>query len=259
MQTHTTVLVLLLAHLLGDFLFQSNAMVEGKRKRRLTAYVAHGAAHYSTSLLCLLLFVRPQRLVPGAVLVALAVLGHLLLDWATTTVARSRRMEPGAWLFLMDQLAHIAWLVLLVHLFDRRGLDQLLADLEALRSTVTHLLPLGILYMAVIFAGGHLIRLLLRPLERRLQTLADSTDPTLPAAGMQIGWLERFLVLTAILADSPEAAGLVVAAKSIFRFPEIKGRHLTEYFLIGTLLSVALAVLGAAAFALLAGPGAARR
>ena len=39
-------------------------------------------------------------------------------------------------------------------------------------------------------------------------------------------------------------AGLIIAAKSVFRFSEIKGRPFAEYFLIGTLSSVALAALG---------------
>lgn len=63
-------------------------------------------------------------------------------------------------------------------------------------------------------------------------------------AGMWIGRLERFLILTAVLIGSPAGVGLVLAAKSIFRFEGGRqGRAQTEYFLIGTLLSVSEAVL----------------
>ena len=62
---------------------------------------------------------------------------------------------------------------------------------------------------------------------------------------MVIGILERFLILTAVLAGSPAGVGLVVAAKSVFRFEDAKkGRHNAEYFLIGTFLSVTEAVIG---------------
>lgn len=62
-------------------------------------------------------------------------------------------------------------------------------------------------------------------------------------AGLYIGWLERFLVLTAVVIGSPEAAGLVAAAKSIFRFEDMKqGRAFAEYFLLGTFLSVSEAL-----------------
>ena len=62
-------------------------------------------------------------------------------------------------------------------------------------------------------------------------------------AGMYIGWLERFLVVTAILVQSPSMVGLILTGKSIARFPELKERF-AEYFLIGTLLSIGLAVIG---------------
>ena len=52
-------------------------------------------------------------------------------------------------------------------------------------------------------------------------------------AGMYIGWLERFLVVTAILVQSPSMVGLILTGKSIARFPELKERF-AEYFLIGT-------------------------
>lgn len=66
----------------------------------------------------------------------------------------------------------------------------------------------------------------------------------LPRAGRYIGWLERFLILTAVLLQAPTAVGLVLAAKSVFRFGEIsRNRQAAEYFLIGTLISVSEAVL----------------
>jgi hypothetical protein len=63
-------------------------------------------------------------------------------------------------------------------------------------------------------------------------------------AGLYIGWLERFLVLTAVLVQSPAMIGLILTGKSIARLPELKGPRFAEYFLIGTLLSISLALLG---------------
>jgi hypothetical protein len=64
-------------------------------------------------------------------------------------------------------------------------------------------------------------------------------------AGHYIGWLERFLVLTAIFLQSPGTVGLILAAKSIARYPELKSTgRFVEYFLIGTLLSISIAIIG---------------
>jgi hypothetical protein len=56
--------------------------------------------------------------------------------------------------------------------------------------------------------------------------------------------LERAITLTLLLLDQFGALGLVIAAKSIARFKALEDRDFAEYFLIGTLASVLLALLG---------------
>jgi hypothetical protein len=43
---------------------------------------------------------------------------------------------------------------------------------------------------------------------------------------------------------SPATVGLIIAAKSIARYPEMKSQSFAEYFLIGTLFSIGLALVG---------------
>ena len=100
------------------------------------------------------------------------------------------------------------------------------------------------IYMVVIFAGGYLIRALTRPLVNVTSRAADETTAQLRNAGMYIGWLERFLILTALLLRPPATAGLVLTAKAIARYPEFKHVRFAEYFLIGTLLSLCVAMMG---------------
>lgn len=64
-----------------------------------------------------------------------------------------------------------------------------------------------------------------------------------PAGGKAIGMLERALVYAAVLVGHPEAAALVVAVKSVARYPEFAhDRKFAEYFLVGTLLSLSVAL-----------------
>jgi hypothetical protein len=60
--------------------------------------------------------------------------------------------------------------------------------------------------------------------------------------GEVIGVLERLITFALIAAGSPGAVGLVVAAKAAARFPEFKDAEFAEYFLVGTLTSVGVAV-----------------
>jgi hypothetical protein len=67
------------------------------------------------------------------------------------------------------------------------------------------------------------------------------------ARGRTIGVLERALALTFVLLGQYGALGLVVAAKSLARFKALEDREFAEYFLIGTLGSLLLALLGGVA------------
>jgi hypothetical protein len=95
------------------------------------------------------------------------------------------------------------------------------------------------------FGGGYLIRDFTRALSEGVdQHSPEKTADQLQNAGLYIGWLERFLVITALLLHSPASIGLILTAKSIARYPQFKSEHFAEYFLIGTLLSIAIAILG---------------
>jgi len=64
--------------------------------------------------------------------------------------------------------------------------------------------------------------------------------------GATIGMLERCLVLTFVLAANYGAIGLILAAKGLLRYPEIKDtqdQKMPEYILVGTMLSLIWAVV----------------
>ena len=62
-------------------------------------------------------------------------------------------------------------------------------------------------------------------------------------AGEVIGVLERLLTYTLVATGAFTAVGFVIAAKAAARYPLFKEREFAEYFLIGTLTSVGLALL----------------
>ena len=76
-------------------------------------------------------------------------------------------------------------------------------------------------------------------------TKLTKNNESLKDAGKYIGVLERLLVFIFILAGHWEAVGFLITAKSVFRFGDLtasKERKLTEYILIGTLISFGIAV-----------------
>jgi len=63
--------------------------------------------------------------------------------------------------------------------------------------------------------------------------------------GATIGILERILVVVFVLTGTEAAIGFVVAAKTLARFRLLDDRDFAEYYLLGTLASVAVAIVTA--------------
>jgi len=238
-------LILCLGHIASDFLLQTDAMVKAK-KHGAAAYWKHGLIHY-VAIVVVAVFADPTLLARirfQAICVAL-VGAHVLIDFCKERLTVAAKIRDNALTFLTDQAAHIVTIVAAALLFTGTSPMAAVAWLGALDPHRDRILAVLVIYFAVVFAGGYAIRYLTRPLTRHLPQLGDESTQSLRNAGMYIGWLERSLVLTAMILRSPATVGLVLAAKSIARFPELgKSERFAEYFLIGTLLSLLAAIFG---------------
>ena len=237
------VLTVLLAHLVGDFPLQTSHLVRGK-ERGSRAYVVHGGIHFLVLLLCVAAFLGLGILADLWFwsLAALYISLHLAIDRLKQALLSKGRLADSASIFVVDQVLHICTILLFAWFVTRPDWSSLRAQLSWSSATGERVLEAGVVYVAVVFAGGYLIRYLTRNLTVGMEMPGGTTDEV-KNVGMYIGWLERFLVVTAILVQSPAMVGLILTGKSIARFPELKAKF-AEYFLIGTLLSLALAVVG---------------
>ncbi|HSK07919.1 MAG TPA: hypothetical protein VK990_10390 [Acidimicrobiia bacterium] len=99
--------------------------------------------------------------------------------------------------------------------------------------------------IVIVVVGGLLLTLPSNWAVRRVLRMARHEAPQGEnRAGRWIGVLERLLIYVLVLIGAAAAAGLVVAAKSILRFPEISRKPAAidpEYVLIGSLASWLLA------------------
>ncbi len=83
----------------------------------------------------------------------------------------------------------------------------------------------------------------------RPEQVEEEIQPLI-GAGEVIGILERLVTFVLVSVGGFAAVGFVIAAKAAVRYPQFKKREFAEYFLIGTLCSVGLAVLTALTFGL---------
>jgi Protein of unknown function (DUF3307) len=242
-----TLLAIYLAHLLSDFVLQSPRLVEQKRRGKFSSYLLHGFIHYFAAILLVGFFVRASAVSVRTYLVLLALAAiHLLLDAAKLRLTNSGLVYEGAFAYVSDQLIHFLTIVFAAWLLTPGlAFAQLFSLAGLVRAMQTKWLAVPVVYIAIVFGGGYLIRDLTRNLAEGVKSQTPHRgSEQLQNAGLYIGWLERFLVLTALLLQSPATVGLILTAKSIARYPEFRSERFAEYFLIGTLLSISIAILG---------------
>ncbi|MEV4628677.1 hypothetical protein AB0J90_20645 [Micromonospora sp. NPDC049523] len=123
-------------------------------------------------------------------------------------------------------------------LYERGGLTRLIEnDRIALLSSGA---------LLAVFAGNELVLVVIRPYLLSLERQGENVASIVPT-GLHIGWIERTIVFSFIVAGEPEAATLAVAAKSLIRIPEVQ-RHagvFAQYVVVGTLANLLVAMLAA--------------
>jgi hypothetical protein len=226
---------LLLAHLLGDFLLQPTQWVKQKEKKKLRspALYLHSALH--ALLAWLFVFKLDFWFAASMLFVA-----HLAID-ATKLLAQSKT-HKRKWFFI-DQGLH---LLSLLGIWWWYSDSNAFLNLEILLNNNATWLILTVgfaLSLPASFFIKHII-------ERWAPATDLSIHDSLQNAGRYIGIMERLLVYILVLTGNITAVGFLLAAKSVFRFGDLRqaqDRKLTEYILIGTLLSFGLALFSALA------------
>ncbi|WP_396178688.1 DUF3307 domain-containing protein [Flavobacterium sp.] len=218
---------LFLAHLLGDFLLQPSKWVVDKEKKKEKSIYLY--IHIALHMALILIFVAKKDFLIYGILLAIS---HGIIDFIKLKFQTSKTKR--IW-FSIDQVAHLLMIFITVLLYTKTTIP-----INDISSRVW------------IFSTG--IVLLTKPTSLFLKNILsiwtpekkDSKDDSLQNAGNYIGILERLFVFCFITTGHFEAIGFLLAAKSIFRFgdlKEAKDRKLTEYVLIGTLLSFGIAML----------------
>jgi hypothetical protein len=232
---------LILAHLLGDFVFQTASWVKAKEEKRLSAWqlYAHSLIHG------LLIFVLVWDF--GAWKIALLItVAHFTID--TVKIYAQRANTRRMWFFI-DQAAHFVSITAIAFFFSETKTEQFYEDLYVyLHSYLLLITSIIFLTQPVSIAIKVFISKWTPQIgEGKDAELRNAEDiESLASAGKYIGILERLFVFTFVVSGQWQAIGFLIAAKSIFRFgylKESKNRKLTEYILIGTLVSFGIAML----------------
>ncbi|HEX9510194.1 MAG TPA: DUF3307 domain-containing protein [Puia sp.] len=217
---------LIIAHLLTDFVLQPAQWVRDRQEKHFASswLYLHGLV---TALVAFIFIGWSYWSVALIILVT-----HTIIDgW------KSYRPQKVSY-FLIDQFLHLAviaacWYVLFGRLdILRQGWQRLNTD--------PHSWILMAAFIFVTTPAGILIGQLTGEWSKKI----DDADNSLANAGKWIGIAERIIVLILVLQNQYSAIALLVTAKGIIRFNEKDRQEVkTEYLVIGTLLSIGIAII----------------
>lgn len=218
---------LFLAHLIGDFFLQPDRWVIHKEANKATSKYLyfHILIHFALTML-LLWDLSYWKL---ALIIAVS---HYIIDLAKLYANPYFMLKSIP--FFMDQFLHLG--VLYICAYNTNLLEHTISLIEKIDWAMV---------TAVVFVSFPAAIIIGKLLEGMSNQIALD-HKSLPNAGKYIGIIERLFVLAFILMGRWEAIGLLITAKSVFRFNDLKesnSRKLTEYILIGTLLSFGLAII----------------
>jgi len=216
---------LIVAHLLTDFVLQPTAWVNQKKQSK----------HRSGKLYL-------HVIIAGATAYLFAGLWH---NWWLPLVIFVSHFFIDLWklnrpanltYFLLDQLFHIL-VIIALWMIVNFNLHTIWTYLTALaQNTKFWLIVTG--YVLVTWPLGYIIGMA----TEKWREAAEVNKEGLAKAGVWIGFFERLLILTFIISNQFAAVGFLIAAKSILRFSDKENtQKKTEYVLIGTLMSFAVA------------------
>lgn len=212
------IILLVCAHIFADFTFQGNSLAGNKHKP--VFLLLHAFIHAILTYLILQKWGYWQA--PLFVLIM-----HGVIDFIKERLGKNTAKD-----FVVDQCMHILSLVGIGWLFNHLWGYSFSGSGYKL-----------IVFIAGLIATVQVAGIIIGKITAKLMKESNLEPKGLKNGGKIIGQLERTLIFMLVFIGQPAGIGFLVAAKSILRFQESKDhQEMTEYILIGTLLSFSLAI-----------------
>jgi hypothetical protein len=245
----------LLIHTICDFYLQTDRWVEAKKARTYRSPELYLHATLQGVALLLPAMALGIDWLSTVCLIVIVAVSHFIIDLWKVTTPKGDKLAY----FVIDQALHVSVLAAIAfHVADGASIDAVLQHerfsdgVLVVFAYVLILKPTSIVIGAVLskypIVNSAMDTDAVTDTDGVAEPVSDKTANVsgLVAGGELIGYLERLLILTFMLVGSYAAVGFVLAAKSIFRFGELNqsaNRSMTEYVLIGSLISVVITTL----------------
>lgn len=247
--------LLVLSHVMADFVFQGDIIAAGK-KNGFKGMAKHAGHHLLVSGILLLPYLNSHLL---GVIIVLALLHGAIDKRKIAYDEQNRAREKGFESFMADQALHLLFIGLSCPLIKDIQLNPFALSFGGFLSshypvffnaTKQNALNLIIMLTGYIFNFKGATILVQKVLDKYLHLkMSESNEDTMNQdqgkknAGEAIGNLERLLILTLVLQQNYAPIGLVMAGKALARYKRLEEKNFAEYFLVGTFTSISIALL----------------
>jgi hypothetical protein len=223
----------LTAHFLCDFIIQNEAGAQAKNKNGFNS--KHLYIHIL--LVWMLSFLLSFNISFWWCSVVISI-SHFIIDGLKASIMK--KIPNRNWFFFADQLIHLLIIFAITSIYAYRG--------QIFNNGVDSFKLLLQNKHALIYILGYLLclkpaNILIKQVIGKWLSDVVVTDNKLEEAGRLIGNIERVMILSFILLNQFAAIGFLLAAKSVLRFKESEASKMSEYVLLGTLISFSIAII----------------
>ena len=231
------VAILISVHLLADFLFQTSAYSEKKRKK-LKPLLLHCFIYFIVFEIVLLPILQFKKAFLLGMIISVL---HFFINFTKNKLEKSfpqRRLQ--IWIFSINQLIHFVILIGIYYIFNlENSVSNLYLKLEGYENFKTIILYISV--FSIIYEPASVF------IRKLFTSISSKTYPKTNLeelkAGNIIGKLERIIIAILLLNNQFGVIGFVLTAKSIARFKQMENRDFAEKYLIGTLTSFLIVLI----------------
>lgn len=232
-------LILLLGHILGDYYFQREKLSKAKNEKLSALFIHCGV--YAILVFAVMRLAFFKGFLYAFIFIALS---HLIIDLLKflfiNNVSYYESFKRN--IYIADQLLHLICIGIGAYMLMNRVVVSY--SITQIFNTINvdcyMLIKIIILFLLMHKPANITIKKLIewyKPFESNIEETRKST-------GAFIGTIERYIILILLFLNQYSAIGLVLTAKSIARYHELENKEFAEYYLIGTLLSTFIVIVG---------------
>lgn len=253
-------LLMLISHTTGDFILQTESVIKKKLGMELSGYLKHGLGLFIGSLPVFFL-VTLNSMINLLLGVIIIILIHIGVDFIKERIKKftsdkNYTEKYGILLFIVDQVIHFTIIIIITNQMtvEFNFIDTTIFGNIIFTKVITYYKLKNIFIVLYIsFSGAYFIPLMFDIVYVKVDDYSKLLDEPIKKdfddkkfdifidevkTGKWIGILERILILMFLLSNQLASIGFIIAVKSLARFKMMENKIFSEYFLIGTLMSL---------------------